>query len=236
MAIQSLQAHANPAVANDTLRLQQLADYPALVQEVDHRLKNTIQSVASLLMLQARGCAAPEAREALEDASRRLGVFARVYELLGSNGAGDRTVSLGDVIGTLATGLRAIHSDRVALRVVADPVTVDSRLAISLSLLVNEAVTNAFKHAYPNGQAGEIFVRVAKTESGGLRIGIQDDGVGFSPNVCHDTLGLTLMRTFASQIGGHLAVLSDAGTTIQLTMLDGVTTRPNGHLGEGSTL
>jgi two-component sensor histidine kinase len=126
-------------------------------------------------------------------------------------------------------------SDRVALRVVADHVVVESQVAIPLSLLVNEAVTNAFKHAYPDGRSGEIFVRVAKIAAGGLRIGIQDDGVGFSPNVCHDTLGLTLMRTFASQIGGHLAVLADAGTTIQLTVLDGVTTRPNGHLGEGRT-
>lgn len=177
----------------------------APVQDTDHRINDTIQSVASLLMLQAGPCAAPEASAALEDAARRPGVQ------------------------TLAEALRATFSDRVALRVVADHVMVESRLAISLALLVNEAVTNAFKHAYPDGQSGEIFVRVARAADRGLRIGIQEDGVGFSSDVRQGALGLALMRTFASQLGGHLAVLSDEGTTIQLTMLDGAASHPNGH-------
>jgi two-component sensor histidine kinase len=205
----------------------------ALVQETDHRVKKTIQSIASLLMLQARSCAAPDARSALEGAARRLGVFSRVHELLHSNGAGDRTVDLADVMHALAQALRATFSDRLTLRVVADHVMVESRLAIPLSLLVNEAITNAFKHAYPNGKTGEIFVRVAKTTNGGLRIGIQDDGIGLSTDVPEGSLGLTLMRTFASQLGSHLTVLSDEGTTIQLTVLNGAASRPNGHLTEG---
>jgi two-component sensor histidine kinase len=205
----------------------------ALIQETDHRVKNTIQSIASLLMLQARSCGAPDARSALEDAARRLGVFSRVHELLHSNGTGHRAVDLADVMHTLAQALRAIFSDRVVLHVVADRVMVETRLAIPLSLLVNEAVTNAFKHAYPNGQTGEIFVRVAKTADGGLRIGIQDDGIGLSPDVREGSLGLTLMRTFASQLGSHLTVLSDEGTTIQLTVLNGAASRPNGHIAEG---
>ena len=205
----------------------------ALVQETDHRVKNTIQSVASLLMLQARSCNAPEARAALEDANRRLGVFTRVHELLHRNSAGDRAVDLADVVSTLAEALRATFTDRVALRVVADHVMVDGALATPLTLLVNEAVTNAFKHAYPGGRAGEIFVRVARTTDGGLRVAIQDDGVGFSPDVCNGSMGLTLMRTFASQLGGDLAVLSDEGTTIQLTMLNCAALRANGQCSEG---
>ena len=201
----------------------------APVQDTDHRINDTIQSVASLLMLQAGPCAAPEASAALEDAVRRPGVFTRVHEFLLSYGGGNRAVDLADVVQTLAEALRATFSDRVALRVVADHVMVESRLAISLALLVNEAVTNAFKHAYPDGQSGEIFVRVARTADRGLRIGIQDDGVGFSSDVRQGALGLALMRTFASQLGGHLAVLSDEGTTIQLTMLDGAASHPNGH-------
>ena len=92
--------------------------------------------------------------------------------------------------------------------------------------MVNEAITNAYKHAYPNGQQGEIFVRVAKTANGSVRIGVQDDGVGMSLGVHEGALGLSLMRSFASQLGGHLAVSSDAGTTIQLTLYDEVSERP----------
>jgi two-component system, sensor histidine kinase PdtaS len=98
---------------------------------------------------------------------------------------------------------------------------VESRLAIPLALLVNEAVTNAYKHAYPNGQSGEIFVRIANQADGSVTIAIRDDGVGFTPDVREGALGLTLMRSFSSQLGGELAVLSDKGTSIQLTVPDG---------------
>ena len=70
-----------------------------------------------------------------------------------------------------------------------------------------------------NGKQGEIFVRVANTANG-FRIGIQDDGVGLSPNVHEGALGLSLMRSFASQLGGHLAVSSAEGTSIQLTLYE----------------
>ena len=61
---------------------------------------------------------------------------------------------------------------------ILDHVLVESRLAIPLSLLVNEAVTNAYKHAYPSGQSGEIFVRIANQAGGSVTIAIRDDGVG----------------------------------------------------------
>lgn len=93
------------------------------------------------------------------------------------------------------------------------------------------AATNAFKHAYAEGQPGEIFIRIASMV-GGLRIGIQDDGVGFSSDVREGALGFTLMRTLADQLGGSLAALSDQGTTVQLTMLDGVASHANDQLAQ----
>jgi len=200
---------------------QDLLATEVLMQDSDHRVKNAIQSIASLLHAQARAYRIPEARAALEEARRRLGVFARVHELLHNNGASDRAVDLADVIQTLADALRATFSDRVRLRVVSDHVLVESRLAIPLALLVNEAITNAYKHVYPSGQSGEIFVRVANTADGGVRISVRDNGVGFTPDVREGALGLTLMRSFSSQLGGELAVLSDKGTSIQLTVPDG---------------
>ncbi len=69
---------------------QDLLTTEVLMQDSDHRVKNTIQSIASLLHAQARACRIPEACAALEEARRRLGVFARVHELLHNNGASDR--------------------------------------------------------------------------------------------------------------------------------------------------
>lgn len=200
---------------------QEMAGKLALIQDTDHRVKNTIQSVAALLNLQARSCKVPEARAAIEEASARLGIFATVHELLHAKGDDSRAVDIADIIEKLGEALRAVRSDtdkRISLRVQADHILLEPRIALPVALLINEAITNAYKHAYPNSQEGEIFVRVARTANGGVRIGIQDDGVGMSLGVHEGALGLSLMRSFASQLGGHLAVSADDGTSIQLTL------------------
>lgn len=207
-------------VADAKRQDQELSGQVALMQDANHRIKNTFQSIASLLNLQARSSPVPEARAAIEQAGTRLGVFGLVHEMLTSNRGDNRAVDIGEVIEKLVSALRATRFDsdrRISLRVHADPVLLEPGIALPVSLLINEAITNAYKYAYPGALAGEIFVRVARTAAGGLRIGIQDDGVGFSPD-SKGGLGLKLMRGFASQVGGELLVDSDAGTTIQLTI------------------
>lgn len=208
-------------VSDTKTHIREMAGKLALIQDTDHRVKNTIQSVAALLSLQARSCKVPEARVAIEEACARLGIFATVHELLHAKGEDSRAVDLADIVEKLGEALRAVRSDadkRISLRVEADHILLEPRIALPVALLVNEAITNAYKHAYPNGQQGEIFVRVAKTANGGVRIGVQDDGVGMSLGVHDGALGLSLMRSFASQLGGDLAVSSDDGTSVQLTL------------------
>jgi two-component sensor histidine kinase len=199
---------------------QEMAAKLALIQDTDHRVKNTIQSVASLLSLQARSCKLPEARAAIQEASARLGIFATVHELLHAKGDDCRAVDIAEIIEKLGDALRAVRSDadrRVALRILADHILLEPNIALPIALFVNEAITNAYKHAYPDGEAGEIFVRIARTTNGGVRVGIQDDGVGVSPRVDEAGFGLSLMRSFAAQLGGNLAFSADNGTSIQLT-------------------
>jgi len=199
---------------------QEMAAKIALIQDTDHRVKNTIQSVSALLNLQARSCKMPEARAAIEEASARLGIFATVHELLHARGDDSRAVDIAEIIEKLGDALRAVRSDadrRIALRVQADHILLEPNIALPIALFVNEAITNAYKHAYPDGEAGEIFVRIARTTNGGVRVGIQDDGVGVSPSVDEPGFGLSLMRSFASQLGGNLAFSADDGTSIQLT-------------------
>ena len=103
------------ALKEASITPQDLLATEVLMQDSDHRVKNTIQSIASLLDVQARACTIPEARAALEEARRRLGIFARVHELLHNNGASDRAVDLADVIQTLADALRATFSRSCAV-------------------------------------------------------------------------------------------------------------------------
>ena len=199
---------------------QDMARKVALIQDTDHRVKNTLQSVGSLLKLQARSCKVPEASAAIEEAVARLAIFCTVHELLHGKGEDSRSVDIADIMEKLAEALRAVRSDaeqRISLQVQADHIVLEPHIALPIALLVNEAITNAYKHAYPNDQRGEIFVRIARTANGGMRIGIQDDGVGFPTDV-EGRLGLTLIPSFASQLNGELLVQSADGTSIHVTV------------------
>ena len=188
---------------------EEIANKLALIQDTDHRVKNTIQSVASLLMLHARACKLPEARAAIEEAGARLGIFGTVHELLHGKGDDSRAIDIGHIIEKLADALQATGTKRITLRVHADHVLLEPRIALPLSLLVNEAITNAYKHAYPGDRTGEILVRVARAAGNGLSVGIQDEGVGFSPEATGG-LGLALIRSFAAQVDGRLTIVRPA--------------------------
>jgi two-component sensor histidine kinase len=199
---------------------QDMARKLALIQDTDHRVKNTLQSVGSLLKLQARSCKVAEASAAIEEAVARLAIFCTVHELLHGKGEDSRAVDIADIMAKLAEALRAVRSDadkRISLQVQADHIILEPRIALPIALLVNEAITNAYKHAYPHGQQGKSFVRIAGTADGGVRIGIQDDGVGF-PTDAEGHLGLTLIRSFASQLNGELLIQSTDGTSIHVTV------------------
>ena len=97
-----------------------------------------------------------------------------------------------------------------------------SRLAVPLALLINESITNAYKHAYPTGQSGAILVYLTRSADGELNVVIQDDGVGLPAGAREGALGLRLIRSFASQLGGELVVQSHSGVSIRLTIPAGV--------------
>ena len=110
-------------MGDDKMHKREMAGRLTLIQDTDHRVKNTIQSVAALLNLQARSCKVPEARVAIEEASARLGIFATVHELLHTKRDDNRAVDIADIIEKLGEALRAVRSDadkRISLRVQAD--------------------------------------------------------------------------------------------------------------------
>jgi two-component sensor histidine kinase len=197
---------------------REMARHVALVRDADHRMKNTLQSVASLLNLQARSCRLPEARTILEDAATRLSLFGTVHELLSNITDDNQTVDLGAIVERLVVALRAAKFNdekTISLTAITESVLLDPSTALSIALLINEAIVNAHKYAYPTG-GGEIYVRVARNADGELRVRIRDDGVGISPST-ERGLGMTLIRSFAAHVGGKLEIASDGnGTSICL--------------------
>jgi two-component sensor histidine kinase len=99
----------------------------------------------------------------------------------------------------------------------ADEAFLKPDVAIPLALIVNEALTNALKYAFPNDQSGRIDVTFRHTSSNVLRLTIQDNGIGMPAKRRTGSLGLTLLEVLAEQIGGGVVIASEKGASVTVS-------------------
>ncbi len=200
-----------------------LAEKGILLKEIHHRVKNNLQIVSSLLHLQASQVQDAKIVEALRDSQNRIRSMALIHEkLYGSQDLAQ--IDFAEYVRNLATFLfrsYQIYADTVKLDVVADaPVRLTIDTAIPCGLIVNELISNALKHAFPQRRGGTIRVTLGKLDDGKLRLRVSDDGVGLAQTIDvaqTQSLGLQLVKTLVDQLGGTLDVTRNGGT--QFTML-----------------
>ena len=164
-------------------RLERLAaQQSVLLKEVNHRVANSLQLISSLIDLQARRVADPEAREMLRRAAERVEAVSLVHRRLYTSD----DVSFVDMdqylAGLIEEFRRAMESDgrerRIELQ--AEPVRIETDKAVSIGLIVNELVMNALKYAYPGESGGEVRVSLRHVRpAGGVELTVEDDGVGY---------------------------------------------------------
>ncbi|MFO1071599.1 MAG: histidine kinase dimerization/phosphoacceptor domain -containing protein [Geminicoccaceae bacterium] len=194
-----------------------LAEKDLLLREVHHRVKNNLQIVSSLLNLRAQRLHSLAARDEVRQAQMRVAAMTLVHRRLYEDDD-IRTIDLGGLLEDLCRLLDEANDRRQAaieLKVVAEPVQTPPDQAIPLALLVTEAVTNAFKHAFPPDLAGRIEVSLARSGQRAL-LSVSDDGVGLAGGADAGGMGVTLMRMLAKQAGGNLVLLEAQGTRIEL--------------------
>ena len=161
----------------------------ALLADMNHRFKNSLQAVGGLLHAEGRRVEDAAARAALEDAAGRLRVLGRLHDrlhLLGEGVSARDTVEMRGFLDGLCSDLRATLAEGrpVAVRACADPISLSAAQAVPVGLIVNEAVTNALKHAFPGERPGSVTVRLRRQGERGLRLEIADDGVGLPGRRC----------------------------------------------------
>jgi PAS domain S-box-containing protein len=185
-----------------------------LLREVSHRVKNSLALVASMLTLQARGSHHPDVRQSINDAATRVGTIASVHDQLWQQ-QDVQTVELSEFIGRLCASLQEGGPGH-QVRFMATTARVSADQAIPLALIVNELVTNAFKHAYPRELRREVRVILSNDEQDGiLKLEIADDGVGlpeeFDPAAgSGGSLGMRMILSLAAQLGGQVEAPRDS--------------------------
>ncbi len=192
-----------------------------LLQEVDHRVKNSLQLVSSLLHLQANAAEDEAVRLQLQDASSRIAAIARAHHRL-YRGDQVRTIDLSGYLGDLCDDLQASAGECRIETDLPERVEIATDRAIPIALVVTELVTNAAKYAYPDHASGRILVRLAATEAAGIELSVADDGVGLPPGfdpAASRGLGMRIARSLAKQVGAELRVRVRApGTEFALVM------------------
>lgn len=192
-----------------------LAANELLMQEMNHRIKNNLSIVASVLSLQARRLADPVMRREFDDAISRVLTLAHIHDRMHrqSSGARDASAFFNDFCSLLG----ALVPKNVVLKCRATGTLPDENLE-ALSLMVNEIVTNACKYAFPNDKAGTIEITYDSTPTGWL-LRIHDDGIGLPAGFDAQgakSFGIVLIRTFAAQLNASIQYASNGGTRVDI--------------------
>ena len=195
----------------------------AMIDEVNHRTKNTLQIASNLLALHARTTSVAPVREALLDSAARMQLLASVHALLHGEPGRTQSIFMPHLLQSLENALRETFghvSAGVSLEIDCHPIELPAPQATALGLLANEAITNAYKHAFPNQAAGTITLKLQRSHDGSTMLRIEDDGVGFT-KPGGKGVGQTLIRALASQLNGTLRVVGTGtavGARITLTI------------------
>ena len=172
-----------------------------LLNDINHRIKNDLQWVASLLSQAVGRAADREAKEALENAGAQIGVLARVYDRLRLRGV-STAVDAQEFVSELCGDLRSAVAGRVAasVRCHLEPVMLEPSRAVMLGLIINELVTNALKHAYPSGRDGEVAIELRRSADE-FHLSVCDNGVGMPLDV-KPGRGQRIVHSLARELNG----------------------------------
>jgi PAS domain S-box-containing protein len=218
-------SQADLAAANQALqamvaeRTAALAQRDLLLREVYHRVKNNLQIVDSLLVMQARQVSDPDSKAALMGLRSRVYALGLVHhQLMGSPDL--QTFDFAPFLKELSANILEGGATRgVTLDVHAEPLTVGLDFAIPLGLLVTELVTNSLKHAFPDGE-GRINVELSRDEDGSVSLVVADNGQGMAAGqVAGESgkspsrgLGANIIKGLVAQLRGTMSVREDNGT------------------------
>ncbi len=203
-------------------KLQAALDrHQVLLKEVNHRVKNSLQLVSSMLHLQASSVGDAELSERLNEASSRINAVGRAYERLAYNADYEKidlTEYLREIIGDLVTTVAPCKIQFDA----PEEIQFAADRAILVGLIVNELVSNAGRYAYPEQTGGLIKVRLLRSDQQTILVSVQDEGVGlpadFDPTKSK-RLGTRLVNALSTQLAGKLTrPLSPSGANFVLLL------------------
>ena len=199
-----------------------LQEKDILLKEVHHRVKNNLLVVSSLLYWQAEYLSDPVAIKIFEQSQYRIQSMALIHEKLYQS-KNLAEIDLSEYLQTVAQQLECsfnLDSRRITINFDLQPIFLNIETVTPCGLIVNELICNAFEHAFPNHETGQIWIRVKEDESKQVTITIEDNGIGLPSDLDFqntESLGLQLICLLTKQLEGAITVSCHQGTTFTLT-------------------
>lgn len=208
--------------AEDQIR-KNLKEKEVLLQEIHHRVKNNLNVMISLLNLQSSQLhSKKQAVNAFKESTDRIYAMAMVHEKLYESG-NFTEINMSDYVKSLGSNLLTIYrpSAKITLSFSIDDLNLDINKAIPCSLILNELITNALKHAFPGRSKGKLIIIFKKLKKNKYKIRVKDNGVGLPEEYVKKhrigSLGLHLITILTEQLDGKLSINSQQGTEICIT-------------------
>jgi two-component sensor histidine kinase len=179
-----------------------------LLKEINHRVKNSLNMVTSMLSLQIGKDAGTELQQQLQEAANRVSAIARAHERLYQNDDIE-VLELGGYLRDVCKDLNLSSTHCTVEVSVAGGVRIATDRAIPFVLLATELVTNAVKYAYPDRENGKVYVSLTRKGDDHVVLTVADDGIGLRPGFDQTetkSLGMRMVRAFTGQLGGTLSV------------------------------
>jgi PAS domain S-box-containing protein len=198
-----------------------LREKEVLLKEIHHRVKNNLQVISSLINMQMRNLSEPSSKIAFEECQNRVQAMALIHEKLYQSQDYSR-VRFSDYARSLAASIfhaTGISPENLNLTVAFEDISLGVDRAIPCGLILNELITNALKHAFPDGRQGTIRIVMRRVGVDVIELVVSDDGIGMDPRFNPSTarsLGMQLIYTLVDQLDGQLEILHEGGTTFQI--------------------
>ena len=200
-----------------------LTEKELLLREIHHRVKNNLQTTMSLLNMQSAYISNDAALEAIKSSQRRMHAMSLIHQQLYQSDKVtdiDMLIYIKELVNSLKESFTGMNNINFNLHV--EPVKLDAAEAVPLGLIVNEAVTNVIKHAFPDHKKGQVDIILTQENDSVYILTIKDNGIGISDSFevySGNSLGMNLMKGLAGQLAGDLSVENDNGTTLTCTFI-----------------
>jgi PAS domain S-box-containing protein len=196
-----------------------LKEKEMLLSEVHHRIKNNMNTISGLLMLQAASISDPAAVTALNDARSRVQSMMIMYDKL-YRSEDYRKMPVKEYLEKFIDDIFVIFENSRQVRIEKDieDFVLDTKILFPIGIIINELITNAFKYAFPDGKEGKINISVKKLNNT-ITLLIKDNGIGVPDKIAASAsggFGLNLVSALSEQIGGEVKITGDNGTAVEI--------------------